>query len=756
MSTNNILIPSKTTPVEFGSSFCGSISTGSESAYQEFDSTNKLLSDTQLSGQDRKFYGSPSEISEIQDQQEEQEVLILNVVPLKDLQEQEKQLCLHTQIFMRKHASNIKKQLLLNSINYKLRKEGNSLALVQRANTAEDQAYQTELLVLINQGRQQEQLNPRVNENLNLTPNLSDISTNLTDFPEQQLLCIAEHPMIVEYFANNLQLLYWLERLRPFLLKEWNHQQQVVKACYQEQESASETFSSKLYPHLCWHKSKRLLSVNMLEAQAEEMKNISRSQGQMNIFDSRYITESIELLKEQKGISKLKISKAISQVKDSKKMKNKVKQALETLQLQQLARESKYSECCHFQEQNKVEKMVFNNHIQKDSKVNAASIKLKGINKQEKCSEIQGKIQINLNKPAHSQILQNNSQSTTHDQTENIPKMRDEKKETILTCSYCQGAYHLGCIISDPKWNYNKIMSSQSSQNTDLIADQVNQGAVYKQTQIQKGYQMSSSSIQEEAKQSGRGKKRKNTISIDELESVVSNEASMSTSSITLNNSGQSNYNNQGNQDQTFDPSIQTSSTQKFASTSALNRKSSSLIEKPNQQGQLSDSSFFDNSPLKQLENLSKDEINQFLARIGYSHDRATKWACKNCLFSFIVDHLSSGGDLRFQNEVAQSNFEMISVCQEQSLESSNTLKYQKTKFDSEAQPPSNNSLYEKYNKDNQNTHLNSSGLQSPQIPLNSKNTHKAQTAKQKSQMYALSKNNGLKVQLLKQQKSCQ
>ena len=92
-------------------------------------------------------------------------------------------------------------------------------------------------------------------------------------------------------------------------------------------------FSSKVYPNLCWHKSKRLLSVNMLEAQAEEMRNVSRNQGQMNIFDSRYITESIELLKEQKGISKLKISKAISQVKDSKKMKNKVKQALETLQL---------------------------------------------------------------------------------------------------------------------------------------------------------------------------------------------------------------------------------------------------------------------------------------------------------------------------------------------------------------------------------------------------------------------------------------
>lgn len=37
------------------------------------------------------------------------------------------------------------------------------------------------------------------------------------------------------------------------------------------------------------------------------------------------------MIKEQKGISKLKISKALSQIKDQKKMKNKAKQALETL-----------------------------------------------------------------------------------------------------------------------------------------------------------------------------------------------------------------------------------------------------------------------------------------------------------------------------------------------------------------------------------------------------------------------------------------
>lgn len=51
---------------------------------------------------------------------------------------------------MRKFATNIKKQLLLNAINYKLQKEGKSIVLKPKLLTAEDQAYQTELLVLIN------------------------------------------------------------------------------------------------------------------------------------------------------------------------------------------------------------------------------------------------------------------------------------------------------------------------------------------------------------------------------------------------------------------------------------------------------------------------------------------------------------------------------------------------------------------------------------------------------------------------------
>lgn len=65
--------------------------------------------------------------------------------------------------------------------------------------------------------------------------------------------------------------------------------------------------------------------------QAEELKKTLRDQGQINSYDTKYISESIEMIKEQKGISKLKISKAISQINNQKKMKNKVKQALETL-----------------------------------------------------------------------------------------------------------------------------------------------------------------------------------------------------------------------------------------------------------------------------------------------------------------------------------------------------------------------------------------------------------------------------------------
>ncbi len=49
----------------------------------------------------------------------EEEDFILNVAPLKEVQEKEKQVCLQTQIFLRKHAHIFKKKLLLNALNFK-------------------------------------------------------------------------------------------------------------------------------------------------------------------------------------------------------------------------------------------------------------------------------------------------------------------------------------------------------------------------------------------------------------------------------------------------------------------------------------------------------------------------------------------------------------------------------------------------------------------------------------------------------------
>ena len=43
-------------------------------------------------------------------------------------------------------------------------------------------------------------------------------------------------------------------------------------------------------------------------------------------------------------------------------------------------------------------------------------------------------------------------QSITNSSVKKIKK-RDEKKDNILVCDFCQGAYHLSCIITDPKWN---------------------------------------------------------------------------------------------------------------------------------------------------------------------------------------------------------------------------------------------------------------------------------------------------------------
>ncbi len=56
----------------------------------------------------------------------------------------------------------------------------------------------------------------------------------------------------------------------------------------------------------------------------------------------------------------------------------------------------------------------------------------------------------------------------------------------------------------------------------------------------------------------------------------------------------------------------------------------------------------FPNSPSKVLQKHSKEELASFLNRLGYQQEKGnlgSKWACKNCLFFFVIDHLAYGGD---------------------------------------------------------------------------------------------------------------
>ncbi len=43
-------------------------------------------------------------------------------------------------------------------------------------------------------------------------------------------------------------------------------------------------------------------------------------------------------------------------------------------------------------------------------------------------------------------------------------KKRDEKKETLLTCSYCHACYHLSCIIANPLWNKDLPSEEQNAE----------------------------------------------------------------------------------------------------------------------------------------------------------------------------------------------------------------------------------------------------------------------------------------------------
>ena len=67
-------------------------------------------------------------------------------------------------------------------------------------------------------------------------------------------------------------------------------------------------------------------------------------------------------------------------------------------------------------------------------------------------------------------------------------------------------------------------------------------------------------------------------------------------------------------------------------------------------------------------EDFSKEEINKFLDKIGYvqttslattDYSASRKWICKSCLFGYIIEHLSSGGDFKFQQEIEKCEFEI-------------------------------------------------------------------------------------------------
>ena len=56
-----------------------------------------------------------------------------------------------------------------------------------------------------------------------------------------------------------------------------------------------------------------------------------------------------------------------------------------------------------------------------------------------------------------------NGESPIEKKKEETNRKRDDKKDPVLICSYCQGAYHLSCIINDPKWNKDLRPSESDS-----------------------------------------------------------------------------------------------------------------------------------------------------------------------------------------------------------------------------------------------------------------------------------------------------
>ena len=47
------------------------------------------------------------------------------------------------------------------------------------------------------------------------------IQNLLSSFPEKSLLTIYANPLLIEYFSENINMLYALENMIPMLTKEW-------------------------------------------------------------------------------------------------------------------------------------------------------------------------------------------------------------------------------------------------------------------------------------------------------------------------------------------------------------------------------------------------------------------------------------------------------------------------------------------------------------------------------------------------------
>ena len=90
----------------------------------------------------------------------------------------------------------------------------------------------------------------------------------LSNFDEGPLLTIYANKLLIEYFANNLQLLYCLDKLRPMIQNEWSSLFEKVSPCIKSEPNEKQSVESLSvkYPHFCFHKAKRVLPLRILES----------------------------------------------------------------------------------------------------------------------------------------------------------------------------------------------------------------------------------------------------------------------------------------------------------------------------------------------------------------------------------------------------------------------------------------------------------------------------------------------------------